>query len=296
MSKLRIDIGVACSGGQLPQWWNALIGELLFQDRGVIEIGEIYAISSALPDHNKNHALGSGVTFAPDTEKRRNELTDANRVSMSKAFLDGRSDAIMMIDDDTVIPQGTIGQLAELEKGIAAGVYYNAKPPYNPIAYKRDDDGLYWPVNVYMPGQLMEVDSVGMGCTLIRREVFEAIRDNFIVYQRQNGSLFPVHKDAVFGEMPKDIGQVQNKRSGGVYVMNGIMCQSVTKWQGDDRRWPFFALEYGRTEDHYFCELADQVGYKPWLDTTINCVHLKTKGTTREDYKTEVFTEYINPG
>lgn len=289
MTKTRVDIGVACSGSQTPDWWNGLMGSLLAEERaGNVEIGQMLAISSALPDHNKNNVITSGFAgfgIAPATEKRRNNLTDANRAVVTERFLDGKADFLMFLDDDTVHLPGTISQLVGLQREIAAGLYYNPKPPCNPIAYLRGENGLYAPLESWAYGALVQVDSVGMGCTLIHRSVFERIMDEHQVFVRPNGSLAPVHKSLVFGI---DAALAQNHGRPPEYVMSGWLCTRVEPvMPGDSRKWPFFALEYGRTEDHHFCELAANVGIRPWVDTTINCTHIKTHGFTREDYRRE---------
>ena len=288
MTKARVDIGVACSGFQTPDWWNGLLGSLLAEERsGTIEIGQTLAISSALPDHNKNNVItsGMGAGIAPDNEKRRNNLTDANRAVVVERFMDGKAEWLFFLDDDTVHPAGAISQLVKLQREIAAVVYYNPKPPCNPIAYMRGDNGLYAPLEDWSYGALIQVDSVGMGCTLIHRSVFERIMDEHQVFVRPNGSLAVVHKSAVYGEWK---GPTPGSGRPAEFVMDGMLHTRVRPVPpGDSRKYPFFALEYGRTEDHHFCELAANVGVRPWLDTSINCTHIKTHGFTREDYRRE---------
>lgn len=261
------------------------MGNLLEEERaGALTIGSIMAVSSAVPDSNKNNTVQSGI--APLEEKRRNELTDSNRSAASGTFLDSDCDWIFWIDDDTVPPSGAITQLLSLRREFVGGVYYNAKPPYNPIAYLRGDNGLYDAVYDFPFGAVMQVDSIGMGCTLIHRSVYERIMDAYRLFHRPNGTLLPVLKEHIYSggdnRLPAEISR------GSTVVYNGYMVQRLSPIEPpDNRAWPFYALEYGRTEDHWFCELAAAIGIKPWLDTSINCEHWKQQPTTRKHYNQE---------
>jgi len=276
--KAVVDIGVACSAHQSPDWWSPVMAMLLNTERsGEITIGHIRTVSSALPDHNKNNTIGN--------VKKRWSLTDANRNEISKGFLDQGSDWIFWMDDDTVPPTDVITHLIKLGLPFVAGLYFLPRSPFNPIAYKRHkDSGLYAPVYNYPRGGLFEVDSVGMGCTLIHRSVYEKILAEHIVYERYNGALFPVHKSQVRKPEVKE-HRVRRKP----VVKAGQYREQVTQQKvEDDRNFPYYLLEHGRTEDHHFCELAESVGIKPMLDTSVICDHYKLKATTVEDYQEEL--------
>jgi hypothetical protein len=289
----RIDLGFACSAHQSPNWWAGIFSGILRElDRGAFQLGQLHANQSAMQEFNKNRTIG-GI-FAPATENHRNERTDANRCAVTGLFLTGgengvKSDWIFWVDDDTVFPDGAITQLLRLEKPFCAGLYFNTNEPYNPIAYNRVAGGGYKHLWDYAPGSIMEVDSVGMGCTLIHRSVYERIMEEFVVFQRPNGSLFPIHKDFVWDDtdpMPNGVPDV--------YVKNGVLIMKLVKPEPDDERmFPFYSMEHGRTEDHHFCELAAQVGIKPWVDTTIVCEHWKHSPGTYDNYQREVVKREI---
>ncbi len=268
----KVDIGVACSGSQYHDWWVSLLTEMIrITKRANIEICNIWAISSALPDHNKNNII---------SQKRRLELTDSNRQSISKGFLDKDSDWLFQLDDDTVPPDGALESLIEKGRDFIAGLYFLPRPPHNPIAYIRQENGSYFPVWNYPQGALIQVDSVGMGCTLIHRSVFEKIRAEHELYERPDGTLFPAHHSQINDR--KDFRGKHNRP----FISNGVLHTPVREQDpDDDRPWPFYAMEYGRTEDHWFCELAANVGIRPWLDTTIECRHYKIQATTVDDYQ-----------
>jgi len=47
-----------------------------------------------------------------------------------------------------------------------------------------------------------------------------------------------------------------------------------------DSNWPFYVLEWGRTEDHYFCEMAMRCGFEILVDTWLDCQHLGIQPVT----------------
>ncbi len=273
-----VDIGIACNINQTWQWWATVMQMLLSEEKkGNIEIGQLRTVGSAVPDHNKNNIIGDS--------KRRMRLTDYNRQEVTKGFLSGEADWIFWLDDDTAPPLNAITGLLHSGHNFVAGAYFMTAEPYHPIAYRKmADSGLYAPVYNFPDGALMQVDSVGFGCTLVHRSVYERIKKAHNVYERHNGALLVVPKDMVSGEISDDYFEP--------YVKDGVYYEHIKAMDtDDDRQFPFYQLEHGRTEDHYFCELAAHVGIKPWLDTSVICTHYKTMPTTKQDYTNHLLKE-----
>lgn len=277
-TKPKVDIGIACNINQSYLWWKDVMVMLLQETRfGDVEIGTIRAGGSALPDVNKNNVVGNSV--------KRMSLTDYNRTEVTKGFLASDADYIFWMDDDTAPPSDAISRLVNSGRDFIGGIYYLPAKPFSPIAYKRDPaSGLYSPIYGFPDGALLQVDSIGFGCTLVHRSVYEKIRDNHTVFIRSNGSLNAIHNS----QIQKPI-VTKHKKPNKPYVRAGIYHEQYTQQEPDDtRQFPFYQLEHGRTEDHYFCELAASVGIRPWVDTTVSCTHYKMKGAGYEEYNHEL--------
>lgn len=250
--KSKVVIGVPCYGDQNPEWWAQL------------------AINTAIWSQEYELMLIVANTMA--TDHNRNDITDR--------FLKSDAEWLFWIDADTVVPSAAIQRLMGLGKTLASGLYYGKNPPHNPIAYvkwnnayKSIEGTQSWEV-----GEILPVDASGMGCMLTHRSVYEDIKKDFKILQRVNGGLMPVHKNDIEGDL-----QTSHEHDGKVY--RGQLRTRMVEPTIEDMKYPFFGLEFGRTEDIWFFELASRVGHKVWLDTGLECGHLRPKAFTGADYR-----------
>ena len=282
---VRVAFAVACNKWQSKVWWSAFAEALVAADRDPdIEVVNSHTVGTASPDFTKCRL--SSVSFYISERG----LTDTNRNRETSELL-GRADYIYWWDDDTVHPPGTLKRLLSLQHPFVSGVYYVKRPPFHPIAYYRNEDGTYRPVMGWRKGELLEVDSVGMGCALIHRSVYDAIKARHDVFFRDNYTVVVLPKGSEIRANRKQASVVASAVNSvvegprGTYYVQRV--RRATQEELDEKlvHWPFYAMEYLRTEDHWFCELADNVGFKPLLDTSVNCGHVGDKMYGRDDHR-----------
>ena len=240
-------LGVACNKWQIPAFWKSLISL----------------------QHPYSLMMSSGGA-----------LTDMNRNNIIMWFLrQNVADWLLFVDDDVEMPPNTAGELLtaamERDAKFMTGIYYRRFPPCEPLIYRRQSDGWY---NAYLPdqdytvGDVIQIDGSGMGCTLLHKDCFKAILETHFLYRRHNKS---------FGFMPYDAVQEAPTLTvdPGLHIRNGVayVVQEVTPMKpehlGPSESLPFYALEYGRTEDFHFCEMLQKAEVTMWAHTGVECNH-----------------------
>jgi hypothetical protein len=129
------------------------------------------------------------------------------RNKLVQRALDSGCEWIFFVDDDQGFPQDILLRLLAHEKPIVSGLYLNRNQPFFPIAFShRNDDGTYTPIDLLsLPGEgLLQVQAVGAGCLLIRREVLEAIGDNWFQHGRVDD--WDASEDIIFCEQARAAG------------------------------------------------------------------------------------------
>lgn len=93
------------------------------------------------------------------------------RNSLCQQFLQSPCKFLFMIDSDVIAPRDAVLRLMAHNQPVISGLYCRRSPPAGvPVAIKNGA----W-VMQYRQGEVMEVDMVGAGCLLIRRDLLEAL-------------------------------------------------------------------------------------------------------------------------
>ena len=159
-------------------------------------------------------------TYRMPTHMARNSIVKAMMGKERAPVECSTASHLFFIDDDTLLPPDALTRLLAHDVPIVSGFYTIRHAPFWPIPSRKVPGGTYVHITKYCKG-LQEVDLVGAGCLLIKREVFEAMEEPYFWYYSDH-------------------------------------------FKGDT------------TEDTYFCEKAQKLGFPVLLDFDVQCRHLTT--------------------
>ncbi|MBU2249788.1 MAG: hypothetical protein KKD77_23780 [Gammaproteobacteria bacterium] len=115
------------------------------------------------------------------------DITAVVRNRVAEGFLTTEYTHLLMLDSDQRHPTDIVQKMARRviekpERRIVAGLYYDRRPPFEPLAWKRGNDGLYYQFVEWGSGLIEDIDLVGTGVLLIHREVFETLERPWFAY------------------------------------------------------------------------------------------------------------------
>lgn len=112
--------------------------------------------------------FGNAAYYSPDSL----EVGEARNEIVRSALRDG-VEWLFFMDYDVAPPPNALIKLLNLKTDIAAGVYHAKQVPSYPLILVK---GHPYAFEDYEVGDLIKVDGVGMGCTLIHMDVFRKIQ------------------------------------------------------------------------------------------------------------------------
>ncbi|MCS7038031.1 MAG: hypothetical protein NZP34_00335 [Caldilineales bacterium] len=254
-----IAIGIPCNKYQQPPFWRSLWA---LRWNG----GSLMSSSGALTDQNRNNIV---MWFLFETDLPW----------------------LFFVDDDIELPPDALQRLYSAavarDAWFMTGVYYRRSVPYDPLIFRQQEDGWYrslLPGTDYTVGDIITVDASGLGCTLIKRDLFFALIESHFLCRRHNKSfmLLPfsqVHADErVHMEPGIYVGEDR------AYLVQEVWPMKMGHLE-PGAAIPFFALEYGRTEDLYFCELVRNANITMYAHTGVEVKHWGEVGFDRRAFE-----------
>jgi len=162
----------------------------------------------------------------------RNMPVDEARTSAVEKALESRCKYILFRDYDVLAPPNAVNVLMARDVDVICAPYLSKQKPPWPLIIKDTVPTWAWKHN-----DVVKCDAIGMGCTLIKTELFERLSQPW--FSTKHG--VPEGKD-----------------------LNATGKQTFT-------------------EDMFFCrKLYEELGIRPYADTSVFCVHVDLK--TRERF------------
>lgn len=190
------------------------------------------------------------------------------RSLLTHTALNAGADVLFFVDQDVEVPPHAIIALMDRDLPIVGGLYIARREPYLPQIYTTAQPGeglappfstvittprdLYWPITEYDSSSqgVMEVDAIGAGCLMVKREVFEKLAANHAAV------------DAALNDILEDLRSTLSEAH---YAIAKEHIRMMDPW---------FEFLNDEGEDLYFCRQARRAGYKIHCDLSVKCRHL----------------------
>lgn len=148
-----------------------------------------------------------------------------NRNFLVKKALDVGADYVWFVDSDMVIIPKTFDKLLNEDKDIISALAFRKYYRSLPTIYKNTPNG-YKIIPIKVFGPIIEVDAVGMGCTLIKTEVFEKMEKPWFKFEViDKDKMHYVGEDITFCKYAQKAGFK-------IYCHTGIVAEHVGGFVG----------------------------------------------------------------
>jgi glycosyltransferase involved in cell wall biosynthesis len=138
----------------------------------------------------------------------------------------GGYDYLFAVDSDVAFPKDTLKKLLSHNKDMVTGLYIQRIPGRHCIEVMRRNEhgGVTHVPWEQLKGQgLVQVDSCGFGCVLIKGEVFRAIEYPHFVYKSALDHQYTISEDVYFCLKAKEKGKE-------IWADTSILCDHIGSW------------------------------------------------------------------
>lgn len=118
-----------------------------------------------------------GITERMVVDWARNDLAKKAKEHVNE-YTGEQFTHLLWLDDDHVFNPDLACRLASYDLDMVSALYYGRTEPFYPVVYVKDEKGAdeykHFPL-IEVPDSLIEVDAVGFGALLMRRDVFARV-------------------------------------------------------------------------------------------------------------------------
>jgi 2-polyprenyl-3-methyl-5-hydroxy-6-metoxy-1,4-benzoquinol methylase len=167
---------------------------------------------------NRLHELYDQNKYDVQIYMRASTIVDKARNDLVKMALKDNCDYVFFIDSDTLIPKGAVDALLNMNVDIASGLYFSKGKPYLPVARVKEGDRHFF-LEDFEFNQIMEVQGVGMGCCLIKTDVFKNLEFPYfkLEWRKHEGKDYQIAEDLYFCDEAVKAGFK-------VHLNTGVVC------------------------------------------------------------------------
>jgi 2-polyprenyl-3-methyl-5-hydroxy-6-metoxy-1,4-benzoquinol methylase len=168
---------------------------------------------------NRLHELYDQNKYNVQIYMRASTIVDKARNDLVKMALNDNCDYVFFIDSDTLIPKGAIDSLLNMNVDIASGLYFTKQKPYLPVARVKEGE-MHFFLEDFEFNQIMEVQGVGMGCCLIKMDVFRKMEYPYfkLEWRKHDGIEYQIAEDLYFCDEAIKAGYK-------IHLNTGVVCE-----------------------------------------------------------------------
>lgn len=168
-------------------------------------------------------ALDKGPSFNMVTY--RGCYLDESRNIIVKFFLDEtNAEYLLFLDSDVIPTPDALKALIEADKDMIGGLYFSKESPYLPVIY-REENGNYVNMVGYEKNAIIEVDAIGCGFLLIKRSVFEKLKNRVDFLKQKNYHAFFSFKDGIGEDL--FFSKIAKKAGFKIFCHTGVVCKHL---------------------------------------------------------------------
>lgn len=126
---------------------------------------------------------------------------DRGRNELAKKAILNKCDYVWFIDSDHILPKGTLNRLLKIIKdknaSVVSALYFTRTNPNLPVIRKIEEGGFE---QIFEYQGIIEVDGVGMGCCLIKTEIFKGLEYPYFdsIYEKKGDLVSYIGEDLFF--------------------------------------------------------------------------------------------------